>query len=360
MAEPLIYHRSPEFREIFARLTNNLQYVFQTSGPVLTLTSSGTGGMESTFVSLFSPGDTVVSVNGGKFGERWVRMPRQMGLVAVEISVEWGKPTDVEKVLEALRQHPEAKAVYLTQCETSSGTLTDIKTISSSIRSASKALVCVDAVSSLGADELHFDDWGIDACVTASQKGLMTPPGLAFVALSNRAVEAVERSRMPKFYFHLGEALRALQTYDTPWTPAISLVSGADAALHMIKTEGLHMVWERHSRIASGVRAAIQALGLKLFSERPSNALTAVWIPDGIQWADLNRSFREKSAITVAGGQGPYAGKIFRIAHLGHTSQEDALTVIKALERGLADSGWKYERKAGIRAVVENFHNREK
>ncbi|MGB2867002.1 MAG: aminotransferase class V-fold PLP-dependent enzyme, partial [Bacteroidota bacterium] len=198
MAEPIIHHRNPEFNEVLTRVHQNLKYLFQTSQPVLALTCSGTGGVEATFVSLFSPGDTIVSVNGGKFGERWVKMPRVFGLNVVEIKTEWGKAPTEEQIRKALREHPNVKAVYLTHSETSTGTATDIRSLSKITRENSEALVCVDGITAIGAHELRFDEWGIDVCVTGSQKGLMIPPGLAFVALSKRAVAAMETSTLPK------------------------------------------------------------------------------------------------------------------------------------------------------------------
>jgi aspartate aminotransferase-like enzyme len=266
MAEPILHHRSPEFLEIEKRVNRNLQYLFQTSQPVLTLTSSGTGGMEATFVCLFSPGDTVIAVNGGKFGERWVEMPKAFGLRPVEVTVEWGTAPTEEQIAKALRDHPDAKAVYLTQSETSTGAATDIRTLARVIRESSQALVCVDAITGIGAHELRFDEWGIDACVTGSQKGLMIPPGLAFVALSQRAVAAIRKSTMPRFYFDLGKALAAYESNDTPWTPAASPIIGVDKALAMIHAEGIEQVWRRHERMARACRAGVAALGLKLFS----------------------------------------------------------------------------------------------
>ncbi len=351
MAEPLIHHRSPEFRDIMTRVNRNLRYLFQTSHPVVTLACSGTGGMESTFVSLFSPGDTVIAVNGGKFGERWVQMPRVFGLNAVEIRLRWGEALGEEPLRDALRSHPDVKAVYLTQSETSTGTLTDIKTMARLVREQSSALVCVDGISSIGAQEMRFDEWGVDACVTGSQKGLMVPPGLAFVALSPRAIETVERSTMPRFYFDLRRALKSYATDDTPWTPAISLIVGADAALELIKKEGIEQVWARHDRLASGLRAGIQAVGLSLFSQAPTASVTAVSLPASVAWADFNRALKTENGLTVAGGQGDYAGKLFRISHLGYYDELDMIACMGAVERALAAVGYAFDHGAGVAAV---------
>src|ERR1041385_9141905 len=233
MAQPIIHHRSPEFNDIVVRVNKNLRYLFQTAQPVLTLTCSGTGGIEASFVNLFSPGDTIISVNGGKFGERWVTMPRTFGLNVIEVKLEWGKSPSIQDIRDALRHHPGAKAVYLTHSETSTGAASDIKALAAAIRSDSSALVCVDGITAIGAHELRFDEWGIDVCVTGSQKGLMIPPGLAFIALSKRAIAAMEASSLPKFYFDLRLALKSHAKNDTPWTPAASLIIGVDTALEM-------------------------------------------------------------------------------------------------------------------------------
>ena len=355
MAEPIIHHRHPEFNAIFRRVNENLKYLFQTEQPVLTLASSGTGGMESTFVSLFSPGDTVIAVNGGKFGERWVNMPRTFGLNAVEIVVEWGKAPTPEQILRSLRAHPKAKAVYLVHSETSTGTATDVKGLARVIRENSDALVCVDGITAIGAHEFRFDEWGIDVCVTGSQKGLMIPPGLAFVALSSCAVHAMETSTLPRFYFDLRKALTAYAKNDTPWTPAISLVIGVDAALQMIRSEGIENIWKRHERLALALREGVKALGLKLFSESPSFAVTPVWLPEGVEWKAFNKTLKERYGITIAGGQEAFAGKIIRVSHLGYYDELDMITVLSALEMTLNDCGCKVELGKGIGAAQEYF-----
>ena len=355
MAEPIIHHRNPEFREVMARVNEDLKYLFCTSQPVLTLACSGTGGVESTFVSLFSPGDLVISANGGKFGERWVKMPKAFGLRVHEITVEWGKAPSADQIRTALKADPDAKAVYLTHSETSTGTATDVKTLASVIREASEALVCVDGITAVGAHELRFDEWGIDVCVTGSQKGLMIPPGLAFVALSARAIAAMEGSKLPKFYFDLRKALKSHQDGDTPWTPAVSLVIGVDAALGMIRREGIENVWKRHERLACGIRAGVRALGLRLFSETPSYAVTPVWLPEGVEWKKFNTLLKKTYGITVAGGQDAYAGKIFRISHLGYYDELDMVGMISALEYTLRDCGYTFTSGSGVAAIQGFF-----
>jgi len=348
MSEPIIHHRNPEFQEILTRMHDNLKYLFQTDHPVVALTCSGTGGVEATFVSLFSPGDTIISVNNGKFGERWVRMPRTFGLEVEEIAIPWGSAPTVEQILDALKRRPEAKAVYLTQSETSTGTATDVKAIAAAVNEEYDALVCVDGISAVGAMELRFDEWGIDVCITGSQKGLMVPPGLAFVAVSARAIAAMERSTMPRFYLDLGRALKSYKANDTPWTPAITLLIGVDVSLRLIREEGLEKVWERHTRLSNAVRAGVSGMGLRLFSQNPSNAVTAVWMPEGIDWKAFNRVLKHDHGITIAGGQDSFAGKLFRISHLGYYDDLDVIAVISAIEKSFVACGYQFEVGSGL------------
>lgn len=351
MAEPIIHHRNPEFNEVMKRVNANLRYVFQTEQPVLTLTCSGTGGVEATFVSLFSPGDTIISVNGGKFGERWVKMPQTFGLNVVEIKVPWGSTVQASQLVEALKKNPDAKAVYLVHSETSTGTATDVKEMAKIIRANSNALVCIDGITAIGALEMRFDAWGIDVCVTGSQKGFMIPPGLAFVALSQRAIDQMQTARLPRFYFDLKRALKSYEKNDTPWTPAISLVIGVDAALEMIRAEGIENVWKRHERLAGALRAGIAAVGLKLFSNVPSFAVTPVWLPEGIEWKSFNKTLKIDNGITIAGGQDEYAGRIFRVSHLGYYDELDMISFMSALERTLAFHNHSFHNGAGLVAV---------
>jgi len=355
MAEPIIHHRHPEFQELFARVNKNLQYIFQTKNDVLTLTSSGTGAMESAVCNLQNAGDTALFVNGGKFGERWGELLRVYGVSAVEITVEWGQAVSPEKIIDALKTNPAINAVYLTHSETSTGAATDVKAIAAAVRKQSDALIIVDGITAVGAMELRMDDWGIDAVVTGSQKGLMVPPGLAFIALGERAWKRVGQSKLPKFYFDLTVARKSIATNDTPWTPAISLLIGVDAALEMIRSEGIEHVWARHERLARSVRSAVHALGMKVLSSSPSNALTAVLIPDGLDAKKFNKVLKETYKITVAGGQGHLKGKIFRISHLGYYDELEMVALVSALELTLRDCGYKFEPGAGVKAAQQSF-----
>jgi aspartate aminotransferase-like enzyme len=355
MAQPMIHHRNPEFMEILTRVHEDLKYLFQTKQPVLVLTCSGTGGVEATMVSMFSPGDKLIAVNGGKFGERWVDMARKYTGNCVELKVEWGTSIQPEEIIAALKQHPDTKGVYFTHSETSTGTATDVRAMAKAIREHSDALICVDGITAVGAHELRFDDWGIDACITGSQKGLMMPPGLALVALSERAIKAIETAKLPSYYLSLKKALKSYKDNDTPFTPAVSLIIGLDESLQMIKAEGIENLWKRHQRLSAACRTGCEALGMRLFSNSPSFAVTPVWLPEGVDWKAFNKILKLENGITVAAGQDAFAGKIFRISHLGFYDDLDMLTVIGALEMTLKKINHPFEVGSGVSAVMKAF-----
>ncbi|MDX2128064.1 MAG: alanine--glyoxylate aminotransferase family protein [Chloroherpetonaceae bacterium] len=355
MAAPMIHHRNPEFMEILTRVHQDLQYLFQTKQPVLVLTCSGTGGVEATMTSLFSHGDKIIAVNGGKFGERWVDMVKKFTGNCVELKVKWGTSIQPEDIIQALKTHPDAKAVYFTHSETSTGTATNVQAMAKAIRENSRALVCVDGITAVGAHEMRFDDWGIDVCVTGSQKGLMMPPGLALVALSERAIQAVETAKLASYYFSLKKALKSHKDNDTPFTPAVSLIIGLDESLQLIKKEGIENIWARHERLSAACRRGCEALGMRLFSNSPSFAVTPVWLPEGVDWKAFNKVLKMENGITVAAGQDDFAGKIFRISHLGYYDELDMLTVIGALEMTLAKIKHPFEVGSGVAAVMNAF-----
>ncbi len=355
MAEPIIHHRHVEFTELFSKVHKNLQYLFQTPGDVITLTSSGTGAMEATVANIHSAGEKALFVNGGKFGERWGALLSAYGVQPVEISVPWGESVRIEDIEKSLKEHPSVSAVYLTHSETSTGAATDVKAIAKAVRSMSSALTVVDGITAVGAMELRMKEWDIDIVVTGSQKGLMIPPGLAFLAVSDRAWEKMKSSKLPKFYFDLLAARKALQLNDTPWTPAISLIIGVDAALSMIRNETLEKVWERHSRLAGSLRGAAGALGLEVLAKNPSNALTALRIPKAVDAKKFASVLKNTFGITAAGGQGELAGKVIRISHLGYYDELDMISVISAIEMTLSECGFRFESGAGIRAAQAAF-----
>lgn len=356
MAQPIIHHRNPEFIEIFSRVNENLKYLFQTKQDVYTLTSSGTGAMETAVVNLLSSGEKAIFVNGGKFGERWGQICKAYGVDAIEVKVEWGRAVTPEEIESQLKKHPDVKVVFVTHSETSTGVFTDVRTLAKVIHENSDAVIVVDGITSVGAHEMYMDDWEIDVLITGSQKGLMIPPGLSFIALSEKAWDMAERSNLPKYYFSLKKARSALKNGDTPWTPAIALIVALDVALKMIREEGLENIWRRHKKLSLAVREGCKAIGLNLFGEPPSHAVTAVYFPDGINKKEFQKILKYKYGITVAGGQEHLKDKIFRISHLGYYDEMDIVGVISAIEMALRDVGFnKFNPGDGVRAVQRVF-----
>jgi serine---pyruvate transaminase len=270
--------------------------------------------------------------------------------------MEWGTPVSADTVVETLNKNAAIKAVYLTHSETSTGTATDIKSIARAVHAHNNDIaVVVDGITSVGAMESKMDEWDLDIVVTGSQKGLMIPPGLAFIAVSERAWKLIEKSNLPSYYFDLKAAKKTLDKNDTPWTPAVTLFIGLDHALKMIKEEGIENIWTRHDKLARAIREGCKALGLKLFSSSPSNALTAVYVPEGVEFKKFNSVLKQKFGITVAGGQGHVKGKIFRISHLGYYDELDMMTMMAALERTLVDVGAPIQVGAGLTAAQKVF-----
>ena len=355
MAEPIIHHRNPEFEAILTSVNENLKYLFQTNSEVLTLTSSGTGAMEASVANLLSPGDKAIFVNLGKFGERWGEIMKAYGVEPVEVKIEWGTAPTPELILETLKAHPDVKAVFLTHSETSTGVFTDIKSIAKAVHEKYDIAVVVDGITSVGAHEMKFDEWGLDLIVTGSQKGLMIPPGLAFAVLSGRAKKMLETSKLPKYYFSFKKALKAHAGNDTPFTPAITLVIGLEKALRMIKEETVERIWYHHKVLSEAVRNGCQAIGLKLFGSPASHAVTSVCVPDGVEYSKFNKILKLKYGITTAGGQEHLKGKIFRVSHLGYYDEIDIVGVVAALEWTLHDLNFKFEPGSGVTAVQKTF-----
>ncbi len=354
LGRPIIHHRTSEFQDIFKEVNAGLQYVFATKDEVLTFASSGTGAMEGCVANLLSPGDLAICVSGGKFGERWGEICKAYGVKTIIINIEWGKAVQPAQIEEALKQNPEVKAAFVTHCETSTGVVTDVQALAKVV-GATKAVLVVDAISSLGAMELAKDEWGVDVVVSGSQKALMIPPGLGFCSLSAKAWQLVEKSTNPKYYFNFTKARKLWQKADTPYTPAVSLVIGLNEALKMVQEEGLENVLKRHARLAQATRAAMKALGLKLLAEQPANAVTSVYVPQGIDGQKLVKLLRTTYGISIAGGQADLKGKIFRLAHLGYMNEFDMLLGIAAVEKGLVELGANIELGKGVKAAQEVF-----
>jgi aspartate aminotransferase-like enzyme len=354
MARPIIHHRTSQFRKIFEQVNNDLKYIFNTKNDVITFTSSGTGAMEASVSCLLSPGDKAITIEGGKFGERFGLICKAYGIDNIPIKVEYGKTVKPAQIEAELKKSPDIKAVYTTLCETSTGVLSDIKAIGEVVAKTGAVLV-VDVISGLGASEYNPDQWKVDVTVGGSQKGLMLPPGLAFISLSKKAWGLVEQSKCPKYYFDLKAAKKSVEKNDTPWTPAVTLVLGLRESLKLMKEEGLDNILTRHKRLAQATRKAVEAIGLEIFSEAPADAVTAVKVPSGVDGVKLVNTMRDEYGVSVAGGQGELKGKIFRIAHLGFMEKFDVITGISCLEIVLSKMGYKFQLGSGIKAAEEEF-----
>ncbi len=358
MSNPIVHHRGPEFARMFREVTEGLKYFFQTEHDVLIFTSSGTGGMEGSVVNLLRRGDHVITVAGGKFGQRWTEICRAYGIETHEITVPWGEAPDPQDLAAALRSHPDVTAVFATHSETSTGVAADVQEMARVVRENSDAIFVVDSVTSVGVLPFYMDRWGIDVAITGSQKGLMIPPGLAMVAVNDRAWSRCERADLPRYYFDFQKAREAAEKDTTAWTPAITLFLGLRETLRLIREQGLEYLWQKYAVLAEATRRGVTALGLELFAKTPSNALTAVKIPESLQGPGFTAHLLEKYRVTVAGGQGPLKGKIFRIAHLGYYDTLDMMAMMSALEMTLADLGWEFEPGAGLKAVQRVFMSR--
>ncbi|MBI5189346.1 MAG: alanine--glyoxylate aminotransferase family protein [Nitrospirae bacterium] len=355
MAMPIIHHRSPDFLPILEEAKNSLKWLFQTENDVLILCSTGTGGMVGSVTNFMSPGDKALVVRGGKFGERWTEICTAYGVEAINIDVEWGyavKPALIEK---ALKKDPSIKAVMIQASETSTAVMHDTEAIGKIVKKYPGTLFIVDAITALGVIDLPVDKWGVDVCVTGSQKALMLPPGLAFVSVSEKAWKFNETAKCNKFYFNFKKERANLAKNQTNFTSASSLIVGLNTVLRMMKAEGLENIFKRHARLADATRAAMKALGLKLYAkESPSTALTAVEVPAGIDGGALTKLMRDKYGVTVAGGQAQLKGKIFRIAHLGYFDTFDMIVGVSCVEMALKEMGYtKIKLGKGVAAAEE-------
>ena len=354
MARPIIHHRTDEYRALFLEATRLQQEHLGTTQPVLTLACSGSGAMEAAAVNVLSPGDEAVVVEGGKFGARWATICEAYGVAAHKVSVDWGRVATAEEAESALAAHPKAKALFITHSETSTGALFPVHEIARVAR-ARGVLTIVDAITSFGVYDLRFDRSDLDGVVWGSQKGLMIPPGLGFVAYGPRAWAVAEQAKLPRFYFDLRKARADLEKGDTPFTPAISLVLAANAAAKLMAAEGREAVFARHRRNAEATRAAAQALGLTLLAEVPSNAVTAVIAPVGIDSGAVVKTMERRYGVKIAGGQNQLKGKIFRLGHIGWYDEGDILRMVGAFESALIDHGWRAEPGTAARVAQETF-----
>jgi len=354
MAAPIIHHRSPDFVPVIDSAKKGLQWLYQTKNDVLIICSTGTGGMVGTVNNFFNRDDKVLVINGGKFGERWTNICRAYGLNVEEIVVEWGYAVKPEVVEEKLKKDKDIKGVFVQASETSTGVYHDIKALASVVKKYSDTLFVVDAISALVAHDLRTDEWGIDVMIGGSQKGVMLPPGMAFVSVSDKAWARAETSKLPKFYFNFRKERANLAKNQTNFTSPVTLIIGLNESLKMLRAEGLENVFKRHATLANATRKAVQAIGLEIYPrESPSNSVTAIMSPPGIDGQAIYKNLREKYGITAAGGQDKAKGKIFRIAHLGYSDRFDIITAIAGIEMVLKGMGHPVKLGAGVAVAQE-------
>jgi len=349
-AEPIIHHRTPEFSKIFMDVTEGLKYVFGTKEDAYILTSSGTGTMEAAVVNTLSPGDKALTINAGKFGERWGNICKAYGIQHKEIIVEWGVDYTKAQLEAEMKANPEIKAVFCQLSETSTGAIFDVQGFGEVV-AGTNAILVVDGISGAGVMPCPMDEWKIDIFLSGSQKSFMIPPGLAYIAFSQKAWKLVETAKCPKFYFDAKKARKNLSDKTTPWTPGISLIIQQKKAMDIIVGMGLEKLFLHHRVLGEATRAGVQALGLELLAQKPGNVLTAVKTPAGIEGGKIVKTMQSKYMAYIAGAQDPHKGKFFRIAHLGYMGGFDIITALTALEMTLADLGYKLEAGASVKAA---------
>lgn len=341
-AQQMIDHRGPEFKDMIGRIHSGLQTAFQTKNQIAILTSSGTGAMEGAIINTLSPGDRVLSTSIGVFGDRFGQIAEAYGVDVVKLPIEYGDAADPEEIGKALKADATIKAVLITHNETSTGITNDLAAIAKVVREYDR-LTLVDAISSVGCIPVQTDSWDLDVVVTGSQKGFMVPPGLAFAAVSLRAIEAAKTATLPRFYFEFSRAFSYYDQGQTPWTPAVSVMFSLDLALKKMMAYGMGAVYEKHARIANDVRNGVKKLGLELFpkdEKYASDTVTAVKVPEGVELSNLRGRLRVERDVIVAGGQGSLSGKIFRVGHMGHITDEDVDDVIASLKSVLPEVGF--------------------
>ncbi len=358
MGRPIIHHRTPQFQEFLKQVVAGLKELLYTQHDVYILAGSGSAAMEASVVNLLNPGDKAIAVDGGKFGERWVELCQTYKANTIVHKVEWGKAplaSDIEKLLKA---NPDTKAVFVTLAETSTGVSPDIKAIGEVVKNY-PAILVVDAVSGFAVQEIRQDAWHVDMICSGSHKGLMLPPGVAFISASPKAIDVINQCTTPRYYLDLRECKKAMKNADTPFTPAIGVVIGMAESINMIKKEGLENMFARFIRLGQAVRIGCKALGLELFPDAncATNVLSAMKLPEGVDGEKLVKIMRDTYGITVAGGQDKLKGKVIRLAHMGALDEFDILTGLACLEKVLHQLNYKFELGASLTAA-QKFLNK--
>ncbi|MGL6075870.1 MAG: pyridoxal-phosphate-dependent aminotransferase family protein [Fimbriiglobus sp.] len=354
LAKPVTYHRSSEAKAILAEMTEDLKYVFQTTNTVMTLTSSGTGGMDAAISSAIAPGEKVILLTAGRWGERWKGILKAYGANTVIVEVPYGQAVTPAMLEKALGENTDAVAVCSTLSETSTGVGHDLEAFGKLV-AKTNALLIVDGISGLGAMECRTDAWNLDIVVTGSQKALMLPPGLAFVSVSEKAWKKIETTPVRNFYLDLRRYKKSIAESDTPFTPANTLIKAQRASLKRIRAEGIENLWKRHNQLAAACRAAVEAMGLELFAARPNSALTVIKVPAGIDGSSVLKKLEKTHGFKLADGQDAMKGQIWRLSHMGYTDAFDVLGAIAALELILIESGFQLSPGIGVSAFQKSL-----
>jgi aspartate aminotransferase-like enzyme len=354
MARPIMHHRTKEFEAVVAEVVEGLKYVFQTRGDVLIFASSGTGAMEGAVCNIINPGEKAICIRGGKFGERWSQLVSRFGGEPIDIDVKWGSAVDPAAVSHKLKADPSIRAVYMQASETSTGVASPVKEIAEIVRQYDETVLVVDGITAVGVMNLPVDDWGLDIVVGGSQKAWRLPPGLAFASVSDKAWRFVDKCTQPRYYFDWNKERKSLGKNTTAYTPAVSLMVGLRQVLAEIREEGLEALFARSASYAEAFRSAMVALGLELFApDSPSDSITAVLGPEGMDAGLIVKHLASKYGITIAGGQDDAKGKIFRVSHMGYLDALDMITAVAAVEMTLKELGQPVELGAGVRAAQE-------
>jgi len=354
MAKPIIHHRTKEFEAVVAQCVEGLKYVFQTEGDVLIFASSGTGAMEGAVCNILNPGDKAICVRGGKFGERWSQLVSKFGGEPINIDVQWGQAVDPAVIADKLKADPGIRAVYMQASETSTGVEGPVREVAEIVGQCDGALLVVDGITAVGVMDMPVDKWGLDIVVGGSQKAWRLPPGLAFASVSEKAWGFVEKCTQPRYYFDWTKERKSLGKNTTAYTPAVSLMIGLNQVLGEIKEEGLEALFARSASYAEAFRSGMKALGLRLFApDSPSDSITAVLGPEGMDAGLIVKHLASKYGITIAGGQDDAKGKIFRVSHMGYLDALDMITAVAAVEMTLKELGQTVELGAGVRAAEE-------
>jgi len=352
MARPIEHHRTQTYRDWLKEATENLQYLFQTKGTCLTITGSGTAAAEGAIVSIVPPGKKALVCHGGKFAERWRDVCKRFKIEHVEYEYEYGRGADPARVAEILKKESNVAAVITVHSETSTCALTDVAAIAKHTR-AHDCLLMTDCITSVGCLPFKMDEWGIDIAITGSQKALMLPPGLGFVAVNDRAWKVIDSFDAPIFYNNLKAFRKSLADWDAPWTPANTLVRALRMSLSMIKKEGLENIWARTARLAKATRSAAQAMGLTIFAKDPADSVTGINTPPGVDNDKWRKEMKGKYGVQLADGQGQLKGKMVRISHMGWVDELDTLGAIGAMEMSLRSQGHKCEVGSGTTAFLK-------